>query len=93
MFINIGNGNVIRARDIIAILNYDLFTSSDILQEMREQAEKENKLIGPAEEVKSVMITRDNIYLSILSVQTLRKRASIKATISYLDDYYDEIPN
>jgi regulator of extracellular matrix RemA (YlzA/DUF370 family) len=93
MFIDIGNGNVIRSVDIIAIIDYELISSSVILEKMIEGEKEDNRLKGPSVQTKSVMITRNYTYYSTLSVGTLKKRASMQATINHLDDYTDEINN
>ncbi|SHG81357.1 extracellular matrix regulator RemB [Ornithinibacillus halophilus] len=89
MFIHIGNGNVIRSKDIVSIIDQNVITSSTIMEEML----KENKqiIVGPTVDVKSVVITGKIIYYSTLSVSTLKKRASMISTISKLEDYSDEI--
>lgn len=91
MFIDIGNGNVIRSEEVIAIIDYELFSSSVILEEMIEREEEEKRLKGPSIQMKSVMITRGKTYYSTLSVATLKKRAIMETTIRNLDDYSDEI--
>ncbi|MFD2627331.1 extracellular matrix regulator RemB [Oceanobacillus kapialis] len=91
MFIHIGNDNVIRSKDVIAIIDYNLISSSSIMEEMMENAAKEKKVLGPTVDAKSVMITKEVIYYSTLSVSTLKKRASMISTISKLDDFSDEI--
>lgn len=91
MFIDIGNGNVIRSSNIIAIIDYELVSSSVILEEMIEREKQEDRLKGPSVHTKSVMITNNHTYYSVLSVATLKKRASIKATMSNLDDYFEEV--
>ena len=93
MFIDIGNGNVIRAVDIIAIIDYELISSSVILEEMIKGENEDQRIKGPSIQIKSVMITRNHTYYSTLSVGTLKKRASMQATIDHLDDYTDEISN
>jgi len=91
MFIHIGNDNAIRSQDVIAILDYNLISSSTIMEELMEGSEKEGKIIGPETDAKSVMITKDHIYYSSLSVTTLKKRASMISTIDKLDDFSEEI--
>jgi len=91
MFIHIGNDNAIRSQDVIAILDYNLISSSTIMEELMERSEKEGEIVEPAEDAKSVMITKDYIYYSTLSVTTLKKRASMISTIDKLDDFSDEI--
>ncbi|MFD1040324.1 extracellular matrix regulator RemB [Virgibacillus byunsanensis] len=91
MFIHIGNDNVVQSKDIISIIDRNLLTSSTIMEEMMVIATKKDKVNGPKGDAKSVVITRDYIYYSPLSVSTLKKRASMISTISKLDDYSDEI--
>ncbi|MFA1819625.1 extracellular matrix regulator RemB [Virgibacillus oceani] len=91
MFIHIGNDNAIRSQDVIAILDYNLISSSIIMEELMEGSEKEGKVVGLESEAKSVMVTRDIIYYSSLSVTTLKKRASMISTIDKLDDFSDEV--
>lgn len=91
MFIHIGNGNVVREKNVIALVDYQLISSSSIMEEMISESEKRKKVIGPADDIKSVMITNEEIYYSTLSVSTLKKRASMISTISKLDDFSDEI--
>ncbi len=54
-------------------------------------ANSKKKIVGPTVDAKSVVITNEQIYLSTLSVVTLKKRASMIATISKLDDYSNEL--
>ncbi|MFC4024174.1 extracellular matrix regulator RemB [Oceanobacillus longus] len=91
MFIHIGNGNVIQSEEIIAIIDCNLISSSVIIDEMMTASKREKKVIGPKKDAKAVMITKDYIYYSTLSVSTLKKRSSIISTINKLDDYSEEI--
>ncbi|WP_339230802.1 DUF370 domain-containing protein [Oceanobacillus sp. FSL K6-2867] len=91
MFIHIGNDNVIHSDDIVAIIDYNLVPSSTIMDEMMTAAKQKKQIIGPKKSAKSVMITRDAIYYSSLSVSTLKKRSSMISTINKLDDYSEEI--
>ncbi|HLR52722.1 MAG TPA: extracellular matrix/biofilm biosynthesis regulator RemA family protein [Candidatus Avamphibacillus sp.] len=87
MFIHIGDSNVISVNDIISIIDHNLISSSVIMEEMMENREYS----GPEQDVKSVVITDDLIYLSTLSVSTLEKRASYTSTINKLEDYSDDL--
>jgi len=91
LFIHIGNGNVIREKDVIALVDYQLISSSVIMEQMISEARKQDKVVGCNEEVKSVMITSDIVYYSPLSVSALKKRAGTKSIVAKLDDYSDEI--
>ncbi|WP_067727760.1 extracellular matrix regulator RemB [Oceanobacillus damuensis] len=92
MFIHIGNGNVINSEDIIAIIDYNLISSSTIIDEMMTASKRKKKVAGPKKGAKAVMITKEMIYFSTLSVSTLKKRSSMVSTINKLDDYSEEIP-
>lgn len=91
MFIHIGNGNVIRTKEIVAIIDCNLLSSSSIVDEMIEAWEKNKKVSGPRKNAKSIMLTEDHVYFSSLSVSTLKKRSSMMSTINKLDDYSDEL--
>ncbi|WP_100011707.1 extracellular matrix regulator RemB [Lentibacillus sediminis] len=91
MFIHIGNDHVIQSEEVIAIVDYHLISSSTIMEEMMVRAKNEKKVFGPTRDAKSVMITTGNIYYSTLSVNTLKKRASMISTISKMDDFSDEL--
>jgi len=91
LFIHMGNGNVVRTKDVIAILDYQLILSSSIMEEMITEKRKQKKVIGPADEIKSVMITTNEIYYSTLSVSTLKKRSSMTSAINKWDDFSDEV--
>ena len=87
MFIHIEDDNVIQTDDIIAIIDYAIISSSVIMEEMLDSKQK----IGDETLAKSVVITDDIIYLSSLSVATLKKRTSIISMVNKLDDYTDNI--
>lgn len=91
MFISIGNENIISEDDIIALVDYQLISSSQVMGDMVTAFEKKNKIIGPTEDVKSVLITEDKIYYSTLSVAAIKKRAGMQSVISKLDDFSDEL--
>lgn len=91
VFIHIGDSNVIQSEDIVAIIDYNLVSSSTIMDEMMATAHQKKQIIGPKKNAKSVMITKNTIYYSSLSVSTLKKRSSMIRAINKLDDYSDEI--
>lgn len=86
MFIHIGNGDVIRTRDIITIIDYKLVSSSIIMEEMIDNILAQGKSIGKTSHAKSVIITDDHIYFSSLSIPTLQKRSSIRAMVENIDE-------
>lgn len=87
MLIHIGDSNIIRTRDIITIIDYNLISSSVIMEELMENRD----FTGSEKYAKSVVITDDIIYLSVLSVSTLTKRASVVSSINKLEDYSDDL--
>lgn len=87
MFIHIGGDNVIRSEDVIAIIDQQFVASSTINAEMIDNQRKAKNVLDLQEETKAIVITKDYIYYSPLSVLTLKKRASMISTISKLDDY------
>lgn len=89
MFIHIGNGNVIRSKDIVSIVDHNIISSSTIMEEMMTANKEE--ILGPKVGAKSVVITNNQLYFSTLSVATLKKRASMISTISKLDDYSEDL--
>ncbi|HLR68785.1 extracellular matrix regulator RemB [Virgibacillus alimentarius] len=91
MFIHLGNANVIQSRNIISIVDYNIISSSVIMEEMVAASKKQDKIMGEETDAKSVVITKDIIYFSTLSVPTLQKRASMISTISKLEDYSEEL--
>lgn len=90
MFIHIGNGNVIRSDDVVAIIDYHIISSSVIMDEMMNAWKKHKQIVGTKKDAKSVMITLDKVYYSNVSVSTLKNRTSMISTISNLDDYSEE---
>ncbi|WP_226038304.1 extracellular matrix regulator RemB [Aquibacillus saliphilus] len=92
MFIHIGDDNVIRSEEVIAIIDHHLISSSTINEQMMFNQSKNKKVLDPQEEgVKSIVITKDFIYYSPLSVLTLKKRASMITSISKLENYSDAL--
>ncbi len=91
MFIHIGNDNVIQSKDVISIVDRNIISSSIIMEEMMNNVKSQERVFGPIDEAKSVVITNEQVYFSTLSVSTLKKRASMISTISKLDDFSDEL--
>ncbi|QTN01203.1 MULTISPECIES: extracellular matrix regulator RemB [Sediminibacillus] len=88
MFIHIGDDNVIRSEEVVAIIDHQIVASSTINEQMLFNQRKNKNVLDPSEEgTKSIVITTNHIYYSPLSVLTLKKRASMISTISKLEDY------
>lgn len=90
MFIHIGNDHVIRSREIVAIVEYNVITSSSIMEQMIEEGRNRNTVFGPMDDAKAVVITEHNVYFSSLSVSTLKKRSSIVAMLSKTKEYTNQ---
>nr|WP_245686768.1 DUF370 domain-containing protein [Tenuibacillus multivorans] len=90
VFIHIGDENVIRSRDVVSIIDYNLFNSSSIIEEMIfKQRESGNVSDSSYEEAKSIVITVNHIYFSSLSVSTLNRRAQLSYKLDKVDDITD----
>ncbi|MYL34427.1 DUF370 domain-containing protein [Pontibacillus yanchengensis] len=90
MFIHIGEDHVIESHDVISIIDYELFSSSSIVEEMiMNQRNNQRVFESPNAEAKSIVITKDYIYFSPLSVLTLKKRANITTTLNKMEDFSD----
>ncbi|MFD2638483.1 extracellular matrix regulator RemB [Piscibacillus salipiscarius] len=90
MFIHIGDENVIQSEDVVSIIDYTLFNSSSIVEEMIfKQREKGNVSDNSYEEAKSIVITVDHIYFSSLSVSTLNRRAQLDYKLDKVEDITD----
>jgi Domain of unknown function (DUF370). len=75
MFLHLGADTVIPLRNVIAILDLSI-TNSSITSEYVKNVKEKNKTIDISNNsAKSFIITDQNIYLSAISSQTLKKRA------------------
>lgn len=74
MYIHIGEEVLVRAKDIVAILDKGSANTSDYIQEFLQlnQNDTENLAKGA---FKSIVITKEKIYLSPLASSTLLKRS------------------
>ena len=91
MFIHIGDDHLIRSRNIIAMIEFDVMISSAMMKQMLTVYKENNQLIGSMEDAKSLIITKDKIYFSQLAVLTLKKRSSIVSMLSQTKEYVDEL--
>ncbi|MGI8313961.1 extracellular matrix regulator RemB [Halobacillus mangrovi] len=91
MFIHIGDDNVIQSKDVVAIIDHSLVSSSTIIEEMIFNQRKNRQVVETEDnQAKSIVITEDFIYFSPLSVFTLKKRANMKTTLNKLEDFSEE---
>ncbi|MCD5325608.1 MULTISPECIES: extracellular matrix regulator RemB [Pontibacillus] len=88
MFIHIGEDHVIESGDVISIIDFELLSSSSIVEEMIQNQRLNQRVFeSPNAEAKSIVITRDYIYFSPLSVFTLKKRANMTSTLNKIEDF------
>ncbi|ARI75516.1 extracellular matrix regulator RemB [Halobacillus mangrovi] len=91
MFIHIGDDNVIQSKDVVAIIDHSLVSSSSIIEEMIFNQRKNRQVVETEDnQAKSIVITEGFIYFSPLSVFTLKKRANMKTTLNKLEDFSEE---
>lgn len=77
MFLHIGDGNMILAKDIVFIGNIESVTDSKITDEFLEIADEEGFIINQTNEkskIRSFILTGEKIYYSIISTSTLEDR-------------------
>ncbi len=75
MYIHLGEEIVIRSKDIVAIIDRHLLQSSTIINEFVSGQQKQSRVVEVTEgDIKSIVVTKDNIYLSPLSSATLKRR-------------------
>jgi extracellular matrix regulatory protein B len=73
MYIHIGEEILVRSKDIIAILDKDSVHSSQNIQEFLQHNEKQTENLSK-NPFKSIVITKEKVYLSPLASATLKKR-------------------
>lgn len=77
MFLHLGNGASVRTKDIIAIYDYNMFRDGDNARFLEKRRREGRVLRADAtrETIKSLVITPDKMYLSVISPATLRRRS------------------
>ena len=82
MYLHLGGDTVIAMKDVIAIFDLDLTTTSKITREFLQVAEEEGFVINVSDDdlPKSYILTQNNnesrVYISPISAATLLKRAN-----------------
>ena len=79
MFLHLGNGVSVKIKDVIAISDYALFQDG-AGKEMLERYKASGRLVGTrpagdATPIKSLILTKDKTYLSVISPLTLKRRS------------------
>lgn len=84
MFLHLGNGVSVRTKDVIAIQDYAVFQDGPgkkLLEKKRQEGKIINTLdLGTKdaeESIKSLILTEDHIYLSVISSLTLKRRSEL----------------
>ncbi|WP_374724290.1 extracellular matrix regulator RemB [Calidifontibacillus erzurumensis] len=78
MFIHLGENIMIRLKEIIAIISYDLLAESEVLKEFVEHNRKKHKIVEiSAGTTKSIVVTKSAVYLSPLGASTLKRRSHL----------------
>ena len=79
MYIHLGNKKNIREKDIIGIFDMDNATVSKVTQKFLNKCQKDGKLITTVDEIpKSIILTKDNVYMSQLAPKSLYGRLTEK---------------
>ena len=79
MYIHLGNKKNIREKEIIGIFDMDNATVSKVTQRFLNKSQKDGNLITTVEEIpKSLILTKDKVYMSQLSPKALYGRLSSK---------------
>ena len=87
MFIHIGNSNAVQTKNIIAIIDYSLYASSGVIDNIVNAEDSQTKIIEIKQTPKSVVITNDLIYYSSLSVYTLKKRSGYDSVMKNTEKF------
>ena len=79
MFLHLGNGVSVKIKDVIAISDYALFQDG-AGKEMLERYKASGRLVGTRRAgdetpIKSLILTKDKTYLSVISPLTLKRRS------------------
>ncbi|UTR16588.1 DUF370 domain-containing protein [Salipaludibacillus sp. LMS25] len=86
MFIHLGGDMVLKAERIVAILDHNSQDLSAENQEMMKDHKKRKATIRVTDDTpKSMVITKEDIYLSPISSHTLKRRAETITVLSEED--------
>ncbi len=79
MYIHLGNGRIVREKEMIGVFDLDLSTLSKTTRAFLSQAEKEGRLEITSDEIpRSVIVTDEKIYMSVLSPKAICGRMAKK---------------
>ena len=81
MFLHLGNGVSVRTKDVVTINDYALFQAGPgkALFERQRAAGLLVSTLDPDDEtpIKSLILTKDKAYLSVISPLTLKRRSQL----------------
>lgn len=93
MFLHLGNGVSVRTKDVISIQDFAIFQAGpgkEMLDAGRKAGRVVNTLdLGPKDEgdsIKSLILTAERIYLSVISPLTLKRRSELAFTTIDITD-------
>ncbi|MBR6267622.1 MAG: DUF370 domain-containing protein [Selenomonadaceae bacterium] len=75
MFLHLGNDVSIKLKDIISIYDYDIFEIASNKKYLENNKECLIDMTGDGQKKKSLIVTRDVLYISAILPQTLKRRA------------------
>jgi len=90
MFIHIGDGHIINSENIIVMIDQQYVDSSSINEELIEYQKEQESESTIDQNTKTIVVTKNDVYYSPLTIQTLKKRTSLQAMIDHLNDYTDQ---
>ena len=81
MYLHLGNDEVVRKKDIVAVFDMDNTTISSKSRAFLSEAQKKNEVINICDDLpKSYILTnfedKNSLYISSVSTQTISKRAN-----------------
>ncbi|OEH91993.1 extracellular matrix regulator RemB [Bacillus solimangrovi] len=78
MFIHLGEEIVIRSKDVVAIIDGQLLESSSIMAEFIQGQEQVGRIKQVStNNIKSIIVTKKQVYFSPLSSVTLKRRSQM----------------
>lgn len=101
MFLHLGNGVMVPLEDILFIGDYALFTQAGPAQELLADMQARGCVVNTLPlhphfhedmQIKSVVQTKERLYLSLISPLTLKGRSQKPLTSLGLNDFDIDIP-
>lgn len=92
VFIHLGGDVIIRSKDIIAILNWDVQEKAQITGLfLKEEEKRKKKTIISEGYIKSIVLTNEEVFYSPVSSLTLNRRAQGLALLEMNVEMEEEI--